>query len=75
MKPVESITLTSLVDEIAFRLETAILEGEFGPGTHLLQDELCARFGVSRTPVREAPFDPRRRSIERQRGRHLRGAS
>ena len=54
MKAVESITLTSLVDEIAFRLETAILEGEFGPGTHLLQDELCARFGVSRTPVREA---------------------
>jgi DNA-binding GntR family transcriptional regulator len=50
----ESITLTSLVDEIAFRLETAILEGEFRPGTHLLQDELCARFGVSRTPVREA---------------------
>jgi DNA-binding GntR family transcriptional regulator len=54
MKPVETITLTSLVDEIAFRLETAILEGEFRPGTHLLQDELCARFGVSRTPVREA---------------------
>jgi DNA-binding GntR family transcriptional regulator len=54
MKPVESITITSLVDEIAFRLETAILEGEFRPGTHLLQDELCARFGVSRTPVREA---------------------
>lgn len=50
----EEIKLTSLVDEIAFRLETAILEGEYRPGTHLLQDELCARFGVSRTPVREA---------------------
>jgi DNA-binding GntR family transcriptional regulator len=50
----EPIALTSLVDEIAFRLEQAILEGEFRPGTHLLQDELCARFGVSRTPVREA---------------------
>lgn len=54
MTPTESITLTSLVDEIAYRLEVAILEGEFRPGTHLLQDELCARFGVSRTPVREA---------------------
>jgi len=54
MRPTEEITLTSLVDEIAFRLETAILEGEYGPGTHLLQDDLCARFGVSRTPVREA---------------------
>jgi DNA-binding GntR family transcriptional regulator len=54
MTPTETIIPTSLVDEIAFRLETAILEGEYGPGTHLLQDELCSRFGVSRTPVREA---------------------
>lgn len=50
----EIIVPTSLVDEIAFRLESAILEGEYRPGTHLLQDELCARFGVSRTPIREA---------------------
>jgi DNA-binding GntR family transcriptional regulator len=48
------ITPTSLADEIAFRLQTAILEGTFPPGTHLLQDELCKQFGVSRTPVREA---------------------
>jgi DNA-binding GntR family transcriptional regulator len=48
------ITGTSLADEIAFRLERGILEGEFPPGTHLLQDEICARYGVSRTPVREA---------------------
>ena len=45
---------TSLADEIAFRLQAAIIDGEFAPGTHLQQDELCARFGVSRTPVREA---------------------
>ncbi len=50
----EIITSTSLADEIAFRLEQGILEGEFQPGTHLLQDEICTRFGVSRTPVREA---------------------
>lgn len=48
------ITGTSLADEIAFRLEREILEGEFPPGTHLLQDEICSRYGVSRTPVREA---------------------
>ena len=45
---------TSLADEIAFRLQAAIIDGEFPPGTHLQQDELCVRFGVSRTPVREA---------------------
>lgn len=50
----EQVAATSLTDEIAFRLQAAILDGEFPPGTHLQQDELCARFGVSRTPVREA---------------------
>src|SRR4051794_27444888 len=54
VRPVETLTPTSLADEIAFRLERGILEGEFPPGTHLFQDELCSRFGVSRTPVREA---------------------
>lgn len=52
--PTEQITTTSLADEIAFRLQTAILAGEHPPGTHLFQDELCERFGVSRTPIREA---------------------
>jgi DNA-binding GntR family transcriptional regulator len=52
--PGEIVTATSLADEIGFRLEKAILEGEYRPGTHLLQDELCERFGVSRTPIREA---------------------
>jgi DNA-binding GntR family transcriptional regulator len=50
----EQIAVTGLTDEIAFRLQVAILDGEFPPGTHLQQDELCARFGVSRTPIREA---------------------
>jgi DNA-binding GntR family transcriptional regulator len=52
--PVERLTPTTLVDEIAYRLQRAILEGEYRFGTHLSQDEICARFGVSRTPVREA---------------------
>lgn len=51
---IEQISVTSLADEIAFRLQAAILAGEHPPGTHLYQDELCERFGVSRTPVREA---------------------
>lgn len=50
----EPIITTSLADEIAFRLRRKILEGEYPPGTHLVQDELCESFGVSRTPIREA---------------------
>lgn len=48
------IETTSLADEIAFRLEAAIVAQELPPGTRLRQEELCERFGVSRTPIREA---------------------
>lgn len=50
----EPLTPTSLTDELVVRLENGILEGLYPPGTRLRQDELCERFGVSRTPVREA---------------------
>ena len=40
--------------EIAGELEQAILRGEFAPGELLNEIELSERFGVSRTPVREA---------------------
>jgi DNA-binding GntR family transcriptional regulator len=50
----ELLRPASLADEIAYRLERDILEGRIGLGQRLAQDELCARFGVSRTPVREA---------------------
>jgi DNA-binding GntR family transcriptional regulator len=39
---------------IANALRTAILAGDYPPGTWLRQDELAARFGASRLPVREA---------------------
>ena len=54
MSASERIALTSYADEIAFRLEAEILDGTYEPGSHLMQEEICARFGVSRTPVREA---------------------
>jgi DNA-binding GntR family transcriptional regulator len=35
-------------------LEAAIVRRELPPGTHLVEDEVALRLGVSRTPVREA---------------------
>lgn len=45
---------SNLVDDIAFRLQADILHGVFPPGQHLKQTDLCERYGVSRTPIREA---------------------
>jgi DNA-binding GntR family transcriptional regulator len=45
---------TGLADEIAFRLRAEILDGKLPPGARLPHEELAIRFGVSRTPIREA---------------------
>ena len=44
----------SLGDQIAATLRDEIVHGVIGPGTHLVQAELCERFGTSRMPVRDA---------------------
>jgi DNA-binding GntR family transcriptional regulator len=41
-------------DDIAVLIEEAIVSGELAPGSVLRQEYLSERFGVSRTPVREA---------------------
>lgn len=43
-----------LADQIANILEGEILDGSYPNGEHLQQEEICGRFGVSRTPAREA---------------------
>lgn len=44
----------NLSREIYESLETAIIQGRLQPGTRLAEDVLSSRFGVSRSPVREA---------------------
>lgn len=44
----------SAADQVADALRLAIFRGEFTPGQAVPQDEIAARFGVSRIPVRDA---------------------
>src|SRR5689334_3512269 len=40
--------------ELRDAIEEAVVSGTFAPGQHLDEVELARRYGVSRTPVREA---------------------
>lgn len=44
----------SLSDAVAERLRTAIAEGVYAPGDHLVERRLARQFGVSHIPLREA---------------------
>jgi DNA-binding GntR family transcriptional regulator len=46
--------LTTKADEVARTIEDEIVSGAIPPGQVLRQEHVCERFGVSRTPVREA---------------------
>jgi len=50
----EPVAIRSLADEIAYRLRADILDGRIALGAPLRHEQLAARFGVSRTPIREA---------------------
>jgi DNA-binding GntR family transcriptional regulator len=50
----EPLAIPGLADEIAYRLRADILEGRLALGAPLPHEQLAARFGVSRTPIREA---------------------
>lgn len=51
---VTPIARTSLHNQLVTRLRDLIIEGELAPGARVPERSLCERFGVSRTPLREA---------------------
>lgn len=44
----------TLTEDLRRQIADDVLDGRLAPGQHLDEQELAARFGVSRTPVREA---------------------
>jgi DNA-binding GntR family transcriptional regulator len=52
-------------EQVVRLLREAILAGEIRPGERLKQDEVCARFALSPTPVREAFRDLEREGLVR----------
>jgi len=48
------ISRMPLHDDVATRLRTMIIEGEYEPGIRIPERILCEKFGISRTPLREA---------------------
>lgn len=53
-KDADHIRVDSVVDLAYGRIRDLVLSGELAPGSRLGQVELAERFGISRTPVREA---------------------
>jgi len=51
---VKQIVRGNLHDEVAAVLRDMIIQDELPPGTHIAESDLCARLGISRTPLREA---------------------
>ncbi len=54
MTVIAPIERRPLHEELADQLREAIVHGEFEPGAKISEKDLCERFCVSRTPVREA---------------------
>ena len=48
------IARRSLHDQVVGRVRDLIIEGALTPGTRIHEGQLCAKLGVSRTPLREA---------------------
>jgi DNA-binding GntR family transcriptional regulator len=51
IKPMQRRTLH---DDVVGRLRDLVIEGKLAPGMKIHEGQLCAAFGISRTPLREA---------------------
>src|SRR5262249_39372556 len=56
----QPIHRSPLHDELVILLRNMIIEGELRPEGRIAESRLCDHFGVSRTPLREAPKAIRR---------------
>jgi len=56
----------SLGQGVYKRLKEAIIEGDFSPGSRVVESRLAAALGISRTPVREAIHKLEREGLLRQ---------
>lgn len=52
--PSRLVLPATLVEVTGHRLRDAILSGELAPGDKIVEEQLCADFGISRAPLREA---------------------
>ncbi|UXA15986.1 GntR family transcriptional regulator [Mycobacterium sp. SMC-4] len=52
--PARRVLPATLVEAAGLHLRSVILSGELGPGQKIVEEQLCARFGISRAPLREA---------------------
>ncbi|GAB3669965.1 GntR family transcriptional regulator [Actinocorallia lasiicapitis] len=50
----DALEPASLVDLVVRRVREEILSSVHAPGERLIEEQLCARFGISRAPLREA---------------------
>jgi DNA-binding GntR family transcriptional regulator len=64
----ERLFRSNLSEQIAVRLRDDIVHGRIPAGTHLVQDDLCERFGTSRMPVRDALQQLTHEGLVEQRG-------
>ena len=53
-EPARLVLPATLVELASHRLRDAILSGELAPGDKIVEEQLCAHFGISRAPLREA---------------------